>query len=200
MGKHYGLKNHTRKVGVSGDWKNTPGCDIYSVMHRYGWAMTDDIVSACYCDAYHFDINGYLRVVDNQEVTLMERDVKEAKEAMEKCEQELTQVIMNIASDKEVDPREEPLREKFYGDAVATYERALVAQTVARSLLQAPNEPRPNEKEEAKEWTFVGFRGETNFDHFPVWRGTVCIKCEYRQHESCLETDQKYFCPLFFMN
>lgn len=57
MGRHYGIRNNTQHMLVSEGnrcWTNNDFCDCHEVMHRYGWKITDDIYSACYCSRYNF--------------------------------------------------------------------------------------------------------------------------------------------------
>lgn len=45
MGSYYCLINLTRNQKISGYWKSCPWCDLYLVMHQFGWLPTDQIVS-----------------------------------------------------------------------------------------------------------------------------------------------------------
>ena len=48
MGAYSGLVNKTKKQRVSNYWKGDRWCDLYQVMHQFGWDKTDDIYSADY--------------------------------------------------------------------------------------------------------------------------------------------------------
>jgi hypothetical protein len=55
MGRYFGLLNKTKNHGVSEGlrcWKSDDWCDLYEVMHRYGWDKIDKIISAAY-DTYN---------------------------------------------------------------------------------------------------------------------------------------------------
>lgn len=55
MGRYFGLKNLTKNHRVSSYWKNDEWCDLYAVMHKFKWDLTDKIYSASYCDFYEFE-------------------------------------------------------------------------------------------------------------------------------------------------
>ena len=48
MGSYSGIVNKTKKQRVSNYWKGYRWCDLYQVMHQFGWDKTDDIYSADY--------------------------------------------------------------------------------------------------------------------------------------------------------
>jgi hypothetical protein len=55
MGRYFGLLNKTKNHAVSNGlrcWKSYDWCDLYEVMHRYGWDKMDKIISAAY-DTYN---------------------------------------------------------------------------------------------------------------------------------------------------
>jgi hypothetical protein len=55
MGRYFGLLNKTKNHAVSEGlrcWKSDDWCDLYEVMHRYGWDKMDKIISAAY-DTYN---------------------------------------------------------------------------------------------------------------------------------------------------
>lgn len=183
MGRYFGIANSTKGHSVSEGrqcWKADPWCNVHSVMHRYGWKPTDQIVSGAYDSSYRFSY-------DKQN----------------------NQMMLNDDEDDSDDDDDDSDDDSYYdsGNTADTTENTVAAHTedTADTADTADAEDDNEENGDENEHINLGFGAsekeiEETGDHAPIWEAGECKVCRYKLNRENIEKDKQVFNSVYFFN
>ena len=94
MGRYFGIGNRTKGHVISSYWKADEWCDLYAVMHQFGWDYTDEIYSCCYDTYCIFRYNPETKEMEvNSDVPQEEEEEEEEEKKEEEGEQNVSATL-----------------------------------------------------------------------------------------------------------
>jgi predicted Zn-ribbon and HTH transcriptional regulator len=207
MGRYFGLGNKTKNMIVSHYWKGDQFCDCHEVMHRYHWEITDEIYSACHCEAYTFHYN-------ENKYAMFPRDIADTDSAGSNSDSDSDSDSNLIVDENDTDKKicvgwESELDQKrdYIQTPVSSVniKPSTLSDLTSADFDQIINNDNTdniiNNNELDEVFDDVEDIDYTKMNkHAPLWQNNKCIICGYVYNPKNIKNDKKLFDDTYCMN